>query len=170
MYVGTFTNCFPILFCTCPTQLSFLTLHSNVSIITANVWVFYISSNFTDCLPVQVISNAQGTGTKVMAAILLGDLLSVKLTYLTPSCHLMHITIEILVNWCDKAPIRFCTKMAEDSPRGLCCSVCYNAFKTDDENLVPRVLKCGHTYCSGMYSVQCSVESSTISFREKFYN
>ena len=46
----------------------------------------------------QVISNAQGTGTKVMAAILLGDLLSVKLTYLTPSCHLMHITIEILVN------------------------------------------------------------------------
>lgn len=34
-------------------------------------------------------------------------------------------------------------------PRGLSCSVCYNNFKSDEIQYVPRNLICGHTYCTG---------------------
>ena len=34
--------------------------------------------------------------------------------------------------------------------RGLSCSVCYNDFKSDEVQFVPRNLICGHTYCTGI--------------------
>lgn len=40
--------------------------------------------------------------------------------------------------------------MAESNEtRGLSCSVCYNHFKSDEVQFVPRNLNCGHTYCTG---------------------
>ncbi|XP_068701525.1 uncharacterized protein [Montipora foliosa] len=41
--------------------------------------------------------------------------------------------------------------MAEGSrdARGLSCAVCYNNFKSDEIQFVPRNLICGHTYCTG---------------------
>ena len=33
------------------------------------------------------------------------------------------------------------------SAKGLDCSVCFEPF--DDQNICPRILSCGHTFCTG---------------------
>ena len=43
-----------------------------------------------------------------------------------------------------------CEKPAgSSSSAGLCCPVCYREYSDSESDLVPRILHCGHTYCTG---------------------
>ena len=55
-------------------------------------------------------------------------------------------------HWLCFAPYhwRFIQFSMAELPRGLSCSVCYNNFKSDEIQYVPRNLICGHTYCTGI--------------------
>lgn len=47
------------------------------------------------------------------------------------------------------------TKMAvslSDSPpsQGPSCPVCFRDYSDNENDLIPRILQCGHTYCTGI--------------------
>lgn len=55
-----------------------------------------------------------------------------------------------------------------EESRGLCCSVCYNAFTSIDDQSVPRNLNCGHTFCTGMYCMIGFILSTTFRLYDLF--
>ena len=44
--------------------------------------------------------------------------------------------------------------LSESPPQqGPICPVCFRDYSDSDNNLIPRILQCGHTYCTGEFSV-----------------
>ena len=42
--------------------------------------------------------------------------------------------------------------LSESPPQqGPICPVCFRDYSDSDNNLIPRILQCGHTYCTGEY-------------------
>jgi hypothetical protein len=40
--------------------------------------------------------------------------------------------------------------LSESPPQqGPMCPVCFRDYSDSDNNLIPRILQCGHTYCTG---------------------
>lgn len=42
---------------------------------------------------------------------------------------------------------------AGSSGSAVCCPVCYREYSDSDSDLVPRILHCGHSYCTGNLSL-----------------
>ena len=51
--------------------------------------------------------------------------------------------------------------LSESPPQqGPMCHVCFRDYSDSDKNLIPRILQCGHTYCTGedftvIFSILC---------------
>ena len=46
----------------------------------------------------------------------------------------------------------------------MCCPVCYREYSDSDSDLVPRILHCGHSYCTGIYRRISTIKLANLCF------